>query len=217
MNVFILHEDPVVAAQMHCDKHVPKMIVESAQMISTAHRMLDGSTIKKPSKSGKRIINYWEHPDPIDEELLYKAVHHNNQCNVWTRESLHNYNWHYELFAELCTEFTKRFKKTHLTESLLLERLKKAPLNIPRDRGLTKFPLAMSNLPECMTHDPVESYRNYYIAKQSYMPCDWNKGTPMPSWFQKLDEHGVQRFLQERQHQQAIQRKVDYAAEYRQI
>ena len=75
----------------------------------------------------------------------------------------------------------------------------------------------MSNLPECMTHDPVESYRNYYIAKQSYMPCDWNKGTPMPSWFQKLDEHGVQRFLQERQHQQAIQRKVDYAAEYRQI
>ena len=101
MNVFILHEDPVVAAQMHCDKHVPKMIVESAQMISTAHRMLDGSTIKKPSKSGKRIINYWEHPDPIDEELLYKAVHHNHPCTVWTRESLHNYNWHYELFAEL--------------------------------------------------------------------------------------------------------------------
>ena len=195
MNVFVLSTDPVEAARMHCDKHVPKMIVESAQMISTAHRMLDGSTIKKPSKSGKRIINYWEHPDPIDEELLYKAVHHNHPCTVWTRESLHNYNWHYALFAELCNEFTKRFKKTHLTESLLLERLKKAPLNIPREIGLTKFPLAMSNLPECITEDPVESYRNYYIAKQSYMPCDWEKGTPMPDWFQKLDVKGVEQFL----------------------
>ena len=89
----------------------------------------------------------------------------------------------------------KRFKKTHLTESLLLERLKKAPLNIPRDRGLTPFRLAMSNLPECITPDPVESYRNYYIAKQSYMPCDWEKGTPMPDWFQKLDVKGVEHFL----------------------
>ena len=194
MNVFVLSTDPVEAARMHCDKHVPKMIVESAQMISTAHRMLDGHTIKKPSKSGKRIINYWEHPDPIDEELLYKAVHHNHPCTVWTRESLHNYNWHYELFAELCNEFTKRFKKTHLTESLLLERLKKAPVNIPH-AGFTPFRLAMSNLPECITEDPVESYRNYYIAKQSYMPCDWEKGTPMPDWFQKLDVKGVEHFL----------------------
>ena len=42
MNIFILDEDPVQAAQLQCDKHVVKMIVESAQMLSTAHRMLDG-------------------------------------------------------------------------------------------------------------------------------------------------------------------------------
>ncbi len=209
MNIFILHEDPKEAARMHCDKHVPKMIVESAQMISTAHRMLDGYTVRKPSKSGKRIINYWEHPDPNDEELLYKAVHHNHPSTVWTRESKDSYLWHYELFAELCNEFTKRFKKTHLTESLLFERLKKPPVNIP-DIGLTPFRLAMSNLPECITPDPVESYRNYYIAKQSYMPCDWNKGTEMPDWFQKLDVDGVQQFLLERQ--QLSTNKVDYAA-----
>ena len=106
MNIFILDESPVIAAQMHCDKRVPKMIVESAQMICTAHRMLDGSTIRKPSKSGKRIINYWQHPDPNDEELLYKAVHHNHPCTVWARQTTGNYDWHYELFAELCNEFT---------------------------------------------------------------------------------------------------------------
>ena len=58
MNIFILHEDPVVAAQMLCDRHVPKMIVESAQMLSTAHRLLDGIPEKRPSKSGKTIQTY---------------------------------------------------------------------------------------------------------------------------------------------------------------
>ena len=53
MNIFILDTDPIVAAQLQCDKHVVKMIVESAQMLSTAHRMLDGEETKRPSKSGK--------------------------------------------------------------------------------------------------------------------------------------------------------------------
>ena len=47
MNIFYLHEDPQVSAKMHCDKHVVKMIIEYAQMLSTAHRMLDGKVVKK--------------------------------------------------------------------------------------------------------------------------------------------------------------------------
>ena len=54
MNIFILDEDPHVAAQMLCDKHVPKMIIESAQMLSTVHRMLDGTPEKRRSKSVKQ-------------------------------------------------------------------------------------------------------------------------------------------------------------------
>ena len=50
MNIFALSNDPAEAAQMMCDKHIPKMIVEAAQMLSTAHRMLDGYTEKRPSK-----------------------------------------------------------------------------------------------------------------------------------------------------------------------
>ena len=55
MNIFVIDKDPVVAAQEHCDKHVVKMIVESAQMLSTAHRILDGKESRRPSVSGKTM------------------------------------------------------------------------------------------------------------------------------------------------------------------
>ena len=42
MNIFYLHKDPEISAKMHCDKHVVKMIIEYAQLMSTAHRILDG-------------------------------------------------------------------------------------------------------------------------------------------------------------------------------
>ena len=47
MNIFILDKNPITAAQMLCDRHVPKMIVESGQMLSTAHRLLDGIPEKR--------------------------------------------------------------------------------------------------------------------------------------------------------------------------
>ena len=53
MNIFALHQHPVVAAKQHCDKHVVKMILETAQLLSTAHRMLDGDETRRPSVSGK--------------------------------------------------------------------------------------------------------------------------------------------------------------------
>ena len=42
MNIFYLHENPEICAEYHCDKHVVKMILETAQMLSTAHRIIDG-------------------------------------------------------------------------------------------------------------------------------------------------------------------------------
>ena len=58
MNIFILDKDPMKAAMMLCDRHVPKMIVESAQMLSTVHRLLDGTPEKRRSKSGKTIFMF---------------------------------------------------------------------------------------------------------------------------------------------------------------
>ena len=74
MNIFILDEDPVIAARMLCDRHIPKMIVESAQMLSTAHRLLDGSPTKRRSRSGKTIQTYYEFKDMRDE--LYLSLIH---------------------------------------------------------------------------------------------------------------------------------------------
>ena len=74
MNIFYLHEDPQVSAKMHCDKHVVKMIIEYAQMLSTAHRMLDGKVVKKPSVSGKTMVKHYdlyEGMDDLEGEMTY--------------------------------------------------------------------------------------------------------------------------------------------------
>ena len=73
MNIFVLDKNPTIAAQMLCDKHVPKMIVESAQMLSTAHRLLDGTPEKRRSKSGKTIQTYYSFGD-VRDKLYYLAV-----------------------------------------------------------------------------------------------------------------------------------------------
>ena len=86
MNLFYLHKNPITAAQMHCDQHVVKMLVETAQMLSTAHRVLDGEKTKRPSVSGKRMVDYYVHPDPILEHTLYKAVHFKH-CLLYTSPS----------------------------------------------------------------------------------------------------------------------------------
>ena len=186
MNIFILDKDPIKAAQQQCDKHVVKMIVESAQMLSTAHRMLDGFLTKKPSKSGKRMVNQYDlhlGADDLEAELLfYKDVHHNHPCTVWTRESKANYNWHWLHFKALCEEYKYRYGRFHATHDRLLWPLQITPKNIP-DIEMTPFPLAMQAFPECIhPEDPVKSYRMYYKTKRDRFKMVWSK-RPTPEWF----------------------------------
>ena len=182
MNVFILDKDPVVSAQLQCDKHIVKMIVESAQMLSTAHRMLDGDLERRPSKSGKTIVKYWRMPD-WRENTLYKAVHVHHPCTVWTMKSNNNYNWHWIHFAALCDEYKYRYEKVHATDTQLRNVLKTLPENIPVG-PMTPQPLAMTSNPECM--DPnniVESYRKFYQTKQQRFKMAWTK-RKIPDWFE---------------------------------
>ena len=186
MNIFVLDNDPVIAAQQQCDKHVVKMIVESAQMLSAAHRMLDGKLISKPSISGKQMVKYYdlfEGSDDLEaENLYYKAVHFNHPCSVWSRETDSNYMWHWEHFSALCDEYTHRYGKIHKTDSLLRYPLRSLPRNI--DKGeLTPFPLAMGSNPECMfPEDPVKSYRLFYQTKQERFDMVWTS-REAPNWF----------------------------------
>ncbi len=178
MNIFRLDDDPVVAAQLQCDKHVVKMIVESAQMLSTVHRMLDGNLVNRLSATGRKT-NYWMHSQ---DDILYRAVHHNHPSTVWTRESKANYEWHYAHFIGLCEEYEYRYNKTHATYEKLHTALAVTPYNIP-DIGDTPFKLAMGSNPECQfPDDPVKSYRMFYQTKQDRFKMIWTN-RPVPEWF----------------------------------
>ena len=156
MNIFVLDNDPKLAAQFHCDKHVVKMVLESAQMLSAVHTILDGP-----------------------QEGLYKVSHANHPCTKWVRESNNNYNWMYCLFLELCTEYTFRYGKTHLCATKFLDRFMTPPKNIPVGYK-TPQPLAMPD--DYKVSDVVQSYRNYYKgAKVDF--AKWAKARKEPDWW----------------------------------
>ena len=91
MNIFALSTDPIQSAEMMCDKHVVKMIIETAQLLSTAHRILDGEEYTDRTANGRRIKR-WLHPNSNMESTLYKASHINHPSAVWARKSNNNYN-----------------------------------------------------------------------------------------------------------------------------
>jgi len=180
MNIFILDTCPIQSAQLQCDKHVVKMILESAQMLSTAHRVLDGTLTKIASKSGKTMVKHWS----LDrhDNTIYKAVHVGHPCTVWTMESATNYKWHYDHFVALHDEYTYRYGKTHKSFNDLGTILKEVPTNIP-DVGQTPFRLAMGAAPDCIdNNDPVGSYRAFYQTKQERFSMTWSK-RDIPQWF----------------------------------
>ena len=192
MNRFIIEETPKACAMSHCDKHVPKMVVEEGQMLSTAHRLLDGKLIKVPAfdkdgnqvylKSGKkRFKKHWEMSDER-EFTLYKAAHMGHPCTIWSMETLGNYQWSVRLFLALCDEYKHRYGKKHKSEELI-PWLIVPPNNINKSHEITQMPLAMGANPECINPDDVMgSYRAFYQTKQERFKMVWTK-RDIPSWF----------------------------------
>lgn len=176
MNIFVLDNDPILAAQQQCDKHVVKMVVESAQMLSTAHRLLDGNV----ELIGKKRL--WKLSNPDMDNVLYRVAHPGHPCTIWTMQSACNYEWHYQHFVALCDEYTYRYGKVHATDTKLRNLLKQHPINIPKG-DITKFALAMKAHPECMfIEDPVKSYRMFYETKRDRFKMVWSKRNT-PEWF----------------------------------
>ena len=178
MNIFILNEDPVRSALDQCDKHIVKMPLESAQMLSTAHRILDGTETKRPSKSGKTMVKYWT-LDSQFENIIYAVAHRGHPCTVWTMETKANYTWHYEHFVALSEEYKYRYNREHLSFTKLKDILRNPPKNIP-DGGLTPFPQAMPD--DAKDSDPIKAYRNYYGMYKKELAV-WNNGRPAPNWW----------------------------------
>ena len=180
MNIFYLHEDPIQNAKWHIDKHIVKMPIEYAQLMSTAHRLLDGEMYLGKTAIGRNIKRWKLHDER--EDILYKASHINHPSAIWVRESIENYFQMYKLYMAVLAEFTNRYGKIHGSSKPSIA-LIRPPSNIPMVKG--------TQLPQCMPeickvkNNPILAYRNYYIVEKNSF-ASW-KNREIPEWFQTKD------------------------------
>ncbi len=179
MNIFVLDNDPIVAAQSVCNKHVVKMIIESGQMLSTAHRVLDGTQWTDYSKNGRKIKR-WK-VDDDREDYLWKASFVGHPCTVWTMANEINYTWHWQHAYALCKEYTERYGKVHSSEDLI-KKLRYVPnaLSVIFPHSMTNFAQAMPDKYK-VKDNAVQAYRNYYNGEKGYF-AKWPDGKT-PDWW----------------------------------
>ena len=159
MNIFYFDECPIKSARAQPDKMLVKMPLETAQMLCTAHRELDGD-------------------EYADATGLYKRAYWNHPCTIWARESSANYFWLYKHFLALGREYTFRYGKIHKSVDKLSRALFKQPDNISRI-GMTTLAQAMPD--EYKDDDPTVAYRDYVIHEKHY--AKWEQGRDKPEWW----------------------------------
>lgn len=181
MNIFFLHQSVSTCARHHVDKHCVKMILEYAQLLSTAHRVLDGVEREALSKSGRRQ-KLWSLDDPRLDSTLYKATHANHPSAIWCRQSTQNYIFLAALLRCLCKEYTHRYGKIHRVEQLGMPKL--FLTNIPKALKPVGFTEPTPAMPDKykVEGDSVASYRNYYHGDKAHMFV-W-KNREQPDWIQ---------------------------------
>ena len=148
MNIFVLDKDPEIAASMMCDKHVVKMILETAQMLCTV----------AASKG---------------HDVPYRPTHKSHPCTVWAGLSRSNWAWLLLHGHALCDEYTRRYGKTHKSLSVIGHC---AQLDLEFDTdALTPFAQAMP--PQYRANCPVVAYRNYYHGEKAHF-ATWKTSAP---------------------------------------
>ena len=139
MNIFYLDEDPEVAAIVQYNKHVVKMILESAQMLCTAHRYYG------------------------NDDVPYKTAHLNHPSTIWVRQNTKHYFWLYKHMLALGEEYTHRYGKIHMSITKCKEPLQLAPINMPT----YKFEQPPQCMPDEFKSDcAIHAYWNYYIGEK---------------------------------------------------
>ena len=170
MNIFSTNECPKQSAREHSYRHVVKMILEYHQLLSTAHRILDGD-------------------DYADPQGLYKATHKNHPSSTWSRESSYHYKWLFVMLCELHKIYEAHTAKTHASKRIL-KALGKLPENI-HDNGFVMPTPAMPDKFKAVAifHGRAVAYQEYLKEKfqewtcrdkplEVYFPCgvpDWYK------------------------------------------
>lgn len=160
MNIFAVDTCPVKSARALPDKLIVKMSLETAQMLSTAHRYLSPN-------------------EYCVEKGLYKKAYFNHPCTIWARTTHENYRWLLLHFITLCEEYYFRYGKYHASWTKLWDGLKIFPMNI-QEGDLTDFAQAMPDQYKNPSNH-VDAYRKYMIAEKHY--AKWEKGTEKPNWW----------------------------------
>jgi hypothetical protein len=182
INVYYLDHDPVLAAQMHCDDHVGKGVVEAAQLLSAAHHV-HGHVSTEWSPFVKDI-ELPRRSDPVAFMLSGQRVYPpellNHACTEWARESSSNYDWLWRLGCALLDEYELRYKHKHPARPVLWTLESQPPLPL---LDQTEPPCMMPE--ECKVaidgmYDAVASYRNYYVTAKGYL-LQWTRRRP-PAW-----------------------------------
>lgn len=154
MNIFAIDPDPILAADLP-DKLVVKMVLESAQLLSTALR----TTV-------------------LQEDFLYKTNHLNHPCSIWTRISRQNFEWLLWHAEGLAAQYNKRYKRRHTSQNVI-DRCHEFVNRFP-DTEQTSFALAMPD--EFKSACPFDSYRRYLTSKP-YFANGW-KYSQRPQYIQ---------------------------------
>lgn len=158
MNLFRLHDDPVLAAQLNQDLHVRKIVLENCQLLANCYSINQLQNAPKTQTGNVR---------------KYSHVHHPVSKHV--KESFGNFNWALKHGLALCAEFEYRFGKKHFCE----EFIKWAAANKPelvKDGGETEFPQCFKQYPQCIVvGKPVEGYKNYYRTAKKMFDFHGNK------------------------------------------
>ena len=142
MNIFYLHQDPTVSPSIMYNKHVVKMILETAQLLCTTHHIYNNG-----------------------DNVPYKKTHQNHPSTVWTRTNTANYRWLYDHFIALCCEYESRYNKTHLCYTKCADALEHPPVGMPESDTISEMPQCMPDEYK-VAGNPVQGYRNYYIGEK---------------------------------------------------
>ena len=164
MNRFLINYSPELCARDMCDKHVVKMPLEEAQMLSTVLRQAN--------------------PEYADEHGLYRVAHAKHPCTIWAGETRANYMYACELWQYMCMEYTHRYGKHHASERFAHAFIQ-GVRHIP-DGNITPHPECFSEHTDLKSGKPwpIQSYRQFYQTKQHRFKMVWTK-RDVPYWFEQ--------------------------------
>lgn len=172
MNLFLLSIDPHECAKWHCDQHVGKMILETCQMLYTAHWINNPEACKT-----------WNAPETLKGDSGYKKLsNHNHPMAIWVRKCRSNYNFACKLALCLSIEFVERYGHTHASTGHAIW-LVKHPPSFPDGASLRVTPI-----PQCMPEEykctnPVLAYRRYYLGDKARF-ATWKRASSIPPWWE---------------------------------